>query len=172
MVVLIYLASIVAANLIATRFGPSATVINAFVLIGLDLTLRDHLHDAWRGRGLVWRMALLILAGGALSALVNRDALPIALASSLAFSAAAAVDAVSYTLLEKRSRAVRVNGSNVLSAAVDSVAFLVVAFGWPPLWGVVLAQWAVKVLGGAAWYVLLRRGIARGITVVQEGGAS
>lgn len=157
MVVLIYLASIVAANLIAARFGPSATVINAFVLIGLDLTLRDRLHDAWRGRGLVWRMGALILAGGALSALVNRDALPIALASSLAFSAAATVDAVSYAVLEKRNRAARVNGSNVLSAAVDSVVFLVVAFGWPPLWGVVLAQWVVKVLGGAVWYMALTR---------------
>lgn len=157
MVVLIYLASIVVANLIAARFGPSATVINAFVLIGLDLTLRDRLHDAWRGRGLVWRMGALIFAGGALSALVNRDALPIALASSLAFSAAATVDAVSYAVLEKRNRAARVNGSNVLSAAVDSVVFLVVAFGWPPLWGVVLAQWVVKVLGGAVWYMALTR---------------
>ena len=162
MVVLIYLASIVAANLIAARFGPSATVINAFVLIGLDLTLRDRLHDAWRGRGLVWRMGALILAGGALSALVNRDALPIALASSLAFSAAATVDAVSYAVLEKRSRAARVNGSNVLSAAVDSVVFLVVAFGWPPLWGVVLAQWVVKVLGGAVWYMVLTRAGQKG----------
>lgn len=162
MVVLIYLASIVVANLIAARFGPSATVINAFVLIGLDLTLRDRLHDAWRGRGLVWRMGALILAGGALSALVNRDALPIALASSLAFSAAATVDAVSYAVLEKHNRAVRVNGSNVLSAAVDSVVFLVVAFGWPPLWGVVLAQWVVKVLGGAVWYMALTRAGRKG----------
>lgn len=157
MVVLIYLASIVAANLIAARFGPSATVINAFVLIGLDLTLRDRLHDTWRGNGLIWKMALLILAGGALSVFVNRDALPIAIASCAAFMTATAVDAVGYTILEHRSRAVRVNGSNVASAAVDSVVFLVVAFGWPPLWGIVLAQWIVKVAGGAVWFVLLNR---------------
>lgn len=155
MVVLIYLASIVAANLIAARFGPSATVINAFVLIGLDLTLRDRLHDSWRGRGLVWRMGLLIAAGGALSALINIEAAQIALASCAAFTAAATVDAIGYTLLENRSRAIRVNGSNVVSAAVDSVVFLVVAFGWPPLWGIVLAQWIVKVAGGAMWYMLL-----------------
>lgn len=157
MVVLIYLASIVTANLIAARFGPSATVINAFVLIGLDLTLRDRLHDAWRGNGLVWKMAALIGAGGALSVIVNRDAIPIAIASCAAFMSATAVDAIGYTLLERRGRAVRVNGSNVASAAVDSVVFLVVAFGWPPLWGIVLAQWVVKVAGGAVWYVLLTR---------------
>jgi queuosine precursor transporter len=157
MVVLIYLTSIVAANLIAARFGPSATVINAFVLIGLDLTLRDRLHDAWRGHGLVWKMALLILVGGALSVLVNRDALLIAIASCAAFMSATTVDAIGYTLLEKRGRAVRVNGSNVASAAVDSAVFIVIAFGWPPLWGIVLAQWAVKVAGGAVWYVILTR---------------
>lgn len=157
MVVLIYLASIVAANLIAARFGPSATVINAFVLIGLDLTLRDRLHDTWRGNGLVWKMGALILAGGALSVFVNRDALPIAVASCAAFMSATAVDAIGYTLLERHSRAVRVNGSNVASAAVDSLVFLVVAFGWPPLWGIVLAQWIVKVAGGAVWFVILSR---------------
>lgn len=157
MVVLIYLASIVVANLIAARFGPSATVINAFVLIGLDLTLRDRLHDTWRGNGLVWKMAALILAGGAISVVVNRDALPIALASCAAFMSATGVDAIGYTLLEHRRHVVRVNGSNVFSAAVDSIVFLVVAFGWPPLWGIVLAQWLVKVAGGAMWYLILSR---------------
>jgi hypothetical protein len=155
MSVLIYLSSIVAANLIAARFGAASTVINAFVLIGLDLTLRDRLHDAWRGNGLVWKMAALIAAGGALSVLVNRDALPIALASCLAFMSATVADAIGYTLLERHGRAVRVNGSNVVSAAIDSIVFLVVAFGWPPLWGIVFAQWLVKVAGGAVWYVIL-----------------
>lgn len=157
MTVLVYLGSIVAANLIAARFGPSATVINAFLLIGLDLTLRDRLHDTWRNDRLVLKMTLLILMGGILSVLVNRDAIPIAAASCAAFMSATAVDAIGYSLLGQRSRAVRVNGSNVASAAVDSFVFLVVAFGWPPLWSIALAQWGVKVLGGAVWFVLLSR---------------
>jgi len=44
-----YLAAIIAANLIVTHKGPTWSVYTAFVLIGLDLTTRDRLHDLWRG---------------------------------------------------------------------------------------------------------------------------
>lgn len=74
LVVALYLAAVVAANLIVTIWGPSVSVLTAFALIGLNITARDRLHDAWEGRGLRWKMAALIAAGGALSWLLNRDA--------------------------------------------------------------------------------------------------
>lgn len=46
--ILMYLAAIVAANLLVARFGPSVVVLNAFLFIGLDITTRDSLHDRWR----------------------------------------------------------------------------------------------------------------------------
>ena len=55
----LYLSAIVAANLIVNHFGPSASIITALVLIGLDLTTRDHLHDAWHGQNLKRNMVLL-----------------------------------------------------------------------------------------------------------------
>jgi hypothetical protein len=57
----LYLAAIVAANLSVAYFGPASTIVNAFLFIGLDLTARDRLHDAWHGRGLAWKMTLLII---------------------------------------------------------------------------------------------------------------
>ena len=45
--VVIYLGAIVLANFMILWFGPAVSVINAFLLIGLDLSLRDRLHDAW-----------------------------------------------------------------------------------------------------------------------------
>jgi hypothetical protein len=154
MAVLIYLAAITAANLIVAQLGPSAVIWVAFLFIGLDLTLRDSLHERWTGRQLWPRMAVLIAAGGLLSYALNRDAGQIALASCVAFVAASAADAGVYTALHRRPWAQRVNGSNVVAAAVDSLLFPTLAFGaFLPL--VVLGQFAAKVLGGAFWTAVL-----------------
>lgn len=152
----VYLVAIVAANLVVSIFGPSATVVIAFLFIALDLTTRDALHDAWHGNGLVWKMAALIATGSVLSYLLNRNAGPIALASFVAFVAAAGVDTLAYAALGKRAYLVKVNGSNLLSAAVDSVIFPALAFGLPLLWPIVIGQFVAKVVGGFLWSFVLK----------------
>lgn len=145
----VYLSAIVLANLSVATFGPIVAPVNAFLLIGLDLTLRDRIHDRI---GLGWRMLVLILLGGVLSWIGGAGR--IALASSIAFMAAAGSDALTYELLHDRARMVRINGSNVVSAAVDSVVFLGLAFGaLDPV--LVTALWLAKVAGGFVWSVLL-----------------
>ena len=52
----VYIAALVTANILVAVFGPKVSVINAFLLIGLDLSLRDKLHDLWRGDRLVSKM--------------------------------------------------------------------------------------------------------------------
>lgn len=156
MIVVAYLAAIVAANLVVAALGPSSVVLVALVAIGFDLVARDRLHDAWRGRGLVPRMAVLVAAGGVLSYLANGAAGPIAVASTVSFAAASIVDGIVYALLARSSFLVRSNGSNLVAAAVDSVLFPTIAFGaFLPL--VVLGQFAAKVVGGFAWSLVLRR---------------
>jgi hypothetical protein len=151
--VALYLTAIVAANLLVAAYGPAVTIVNAFLFIGLDLTTRDALDEAWHGKAAP--MVALIAAGGALSYLLNRDAATIAVASTVAFSAAALADWLTYRLLARHPRWQRVNGSNVVGAAVDSVLFPTLAFGgFLPL--VTLGQFAAKVLGGAFWFVVLR----------------
>lgn len=137
-------------------FGPNASIVNAFLFIGMDLSTRDKLHDAWNGRGLVWKMTALIAAGSLLSYLLNRSAGPIALASFVAFAAAATVDAIAYHFLRDRARLVRVNGSNVFSAAVDSLVFPTLAFGGLNL-AITLGQFTAKVAGGFVWSLILQR---------------
>lgn len=155
--VFIYLLAIVLANLSAARFGPSSTIINAFVFIGLDLTLRDKIHDLWQGKRLRVKMAGLITTGAVLSWVINRDAGIIAGASFVAFAAAAVVDTVVYQILASRPGWVRINGSNVLSSLVDSSLFPTIAFGGF-LWAITAGQFAVKVIGGAVWSLILTRG--------------
>ena len=149
-----YLAAIVAANLTVAAWGPGMTVFNAFAFVGLDLVARDKLHDAWHGNGLVWKMGALIATGSVLSWLLNQNAAQIALASFVAFACAAVVDTVAYHLLRRRVWWQRVNGSNVVSAAVDSVLFPQIAFG-AFLPAIVLGQFVAKVAGGAVWSAVL-----------------
>jgi len=152
--IILYLGSIVAANLVITYFGPSAAIVTAFVFIGLDLTVRDYLHESWQHKGLIWKMGLLIASGSLISWLLNRDSAPIAIASFLAFAAAGISDAVIYQLLKHRSRGQRVNGSNIVSSGVDSLVFPTVAFG-ALLPAIVLGQFAAKVFGGAIWFFVI-----------------
>lgn len=152
----LYLAAIVAANLLVTAFGPDVAVINAFLFIGLDITARDGLHEAWQHQGLWWKMLLLIAAGSILSALLNVNAAGIALASFLAFAGAGTADTITYHLLRDRARLLKINGSNIVSAAVDSILFPALAFGFPLLIGVMIGQFVAKVVGGFVWSLILR----------------
>lgn len=164
-----YLTSIVIANLTVAYFGPSVVIVNAFVLIALDLTARDRLHEAWHGRHLTRNMALLIATGSILSAALDYAALPVAAASFCAFALSEIADTFVYARLEDQTWYVKVNGSNVASALVDSVVFLSIlaAFGGVP-WSLVpvlaFGQWGAKVTGGAlwAWVLKSKSGLERG----------
>ena len=148
--VVIYLAAIVLANLLLLWFGPVASIYNAFILIGLDLSLRDKLHDHWDGKNLWMKMLSLICGGSAITVALNWDALPIAIASSVAFLASGIGDAVVYSRLRKFRFLVRANGSNVAGSALDSVIFPTMAFGvFMP--EIILGQFLAKIGGGAIW---------------------
>jgi uncharacterized PurR-regulated membrane protein YhhQ (DUF165 family) len=149
--VAVYAAAMVLANLSVAAFGPWVSPINAFVLIGLDLALRDWLHVRLR----MWQMGALIASTGVLTYLLNPAAGQIAVASAAAFTAAALVDWGAFLKL-RGSWLFRANGSNVAGAAVDSLVFPTLAFG-ALMPGVVLAQFVAKVAGGAIWSYLLSR---------------
>jgi len=148
----IYALAMTGANLSVAAFWPAVTPINAFLLIGLDLALRDWLHVRLRR----WQMAALIAATGVLTLLLNPAAGKIAIASAAAFTAAALVDWSVFQRLIGKSWTTRANGSNVAGAAVDSLVFPTIAFG-ALMPQVVLMQFVAKVAGGAMWTWLLAR---------------
>jgi queuosine precursor transporter len=162
--VALYLGAIVAANLVSSRYGASASIYNAFFLIGLDLTTRDRLHDFWGDRRWV-KMAALILTGSAVSYVASvalaSSALPptvvarIALASAIAFLVAESGDAVLYHRLRRRPWIERSNSSNLLSATLDSVTFVSIAFGFK--WAIIFAQITAKIAGGFCWSLVLAK---------------
>lgn len=145
-----YIAAITTANLLVVTFGPAISVVNAFLLIGLDLSLRDWLHEAWQSNRAL-KMAALICTAGGLSYLLNPAAGRIAVASAVAFIVAASVDWAVYHAMRRHRWWRRANASNIAGAGVDSLLFPALAFGFPMLWAVVLGQFVAKVAGGALW---------------------
>lgn len=129
---------------------PVVTGINAFVLIGLDLALRDWLHT----RLSKLQMAGLIAGASALTFLFNPAAHQIATASAISFAAAALVDWAVFSRLAGYWK--RRHASNAAGAAVDSLLFPTLAFGglMPEI---VIVQFIMKVAGGSIWAWLLSR---------------
>ncbi len=147
----IYAAAMTLANLSVAHFGPAAIPWNAFLLIGLDLALRDWLHV----RLARWQMLVLIAGSGALTWGLNPAAGHIALASAAAFTVAAVTDWIAFSLLPGAWFA-RSAGSNVAGAAVDSIVFPLLAFGAVAP-GIVLPMFAAKVAGGTVWALALSK---------------
>jgi uncharacterized PurR-regulated membrane protein YhhQ (DUF165 family) len=145
-----YLGAAVAANLVVSAYGPAALPVSAFLLIPFDLCARDLLHERWEGRGLAWKMAALVFWGSMFSAMAAPAAARVALASALSFACAGLADALAYRLLRSWPRSARMNLSNVCSAAVDSVAFPLLAFGATTFW-LSAGQAGTKVSGGYLW---------------------
>lgn len=153
--VFLYLAGIVSANLITARFGPIASKYTAFVFIGLDLTVLDHLHDLWHRDRLFGKMLALIGAGSMISYLLNRNAGIIGLASFAAFLCANITDRVVYELYPRPDKWEKITVSNLASALADSILFPLIAFGLPLSGDIVFGQFTAKMAGGAFWMVVL-----------------
>lgn len=150
----IYIAALVAANLLVAWLGPWFSLVNAFVLIGLDLSLRDKLHDLWEGHKLAIKMGGLIATASIISYAINPATGMIAFASMAAFSLSMVADSLAYQYLKGKDWMVRVNGSNTAGALVDSIVFPTIAFGGLML-EIVALQFIAKVGGGYIWSKIL-----------------
>jgi len=152
--VYIYLIAIVLANITTAIFGATWSIVNAFLFIGLDLTCRDKLHEQWKDNNLFKNMFILVLTGSVISYLLNINAGIIAIASFTAFLFANIVDVYIYQKLINKNKIIKINGSNMGSAFVDSLIFPTIAFGGI-LWTITLGQFIAKVFGGYIWSLII-----------------
>jgi uncharacterized PurR-regulated membrane protein YhhQ (DUF165 family) len=156
LVVFAFVFSAAAANISIAHFGPAAAPYNAFLLIGLSLSARDHLHDRWRGHRLTLKMLAMLMSAGIASYAFDQSSGRIAVASVCALVGAGITDTVVYHLMGGNRFIVRCNASNVVGGAVDSLLFFGIAFGAISL-PIFLTQWAVKVFGGGIWSLIIAR---------------
>lgn len=155
LLVLGYLGAVVAANLLASHYGPSITPYTALGLIGFGLATRDRLADAFGVKRWV-RQAALIAAGSLISYLANANALSIAEASCIAFAASEGVEAVLYFGMRNQSWLERANKSGIVGAAIDSFLFPTIAFH-AVLWATIFGQFTAKTAGCFVFSLLLGR---------------
>lgn len=144
-----YVLVIVTANLSTTYFGLWVTPLNAFVLIGAELVLRDVMHESLSKI----RMLSIVVVAGIISFLINADSKNIAIASFVAIVVSCFVDYYVYHKT-KGTWIKRSNTSNFFSGFTDSLIFPLIAFGvFNPY--VFVLQWLAKFVGGFIWTLLL-----------------
>ena len=134
----LYLMSIVAANVLVAKFGvielgPLLFPAGALV-VGLTFSLRDFVQRRF-GK---WRCWYWTIAAAALSAVFSFD---VALASVAAFLASEAVDWAVFTHGGGGFRR-RVVLSNLFGIPLDSLIFVPLVFGW--FWPAIVGQAIVK----------------------------
>lgn len=151
---ILFVLALICANLTVAIFGPWVSPINAFLLIGLDLSIRDKLHDKWNGNPI--KIGGLILVAGVLSYLLNPASGIVAIASVCAFCASMAIDSFVYQKLKSKPWHVKSNGSNISGAFADSLIFPTIAFG-ELIPHIVVLQFFAKVIGGFVWTLILQR---------------
>jgi hypothetical protein len=149
-----YTATVPAANLLITHFGPVPVGFGLLApagvyMAGIALTLRDAVHELAG-----WRWALAALNLGAILSYLIADP-RVAVASAVAFGVSELADLAIYAPLRRRGKTLAVAVSGAVGLIIDSALFLTIAFGTLAfLPGQVVAKtWttAATVLVVAAW---------------------
>lgn len=151
----LYLGSIVVANILVHQFGVVTLLGLSFpagaVLIGLTFSARDFVQQRY-GKSGCWSWMLI---ASLITLLFNQQ---LAFASVCAFLIAESCDWAIFTWcngsLEKRLVL-----SNLVSTPLDSMVFVLLAFG--PLWPAIIGQTIVKMLSSLLVLPLIRNGRIR-----------
>lgn len=152
--VAMYLAAFVLANFIVLWMGPAGLVITALFLVPFDFVMRCFFHETMTGWRLVAWLFCLVSAAAGITIAINYRTLDIALASVVGFTCAQVAASLFYQANLRRPYWLKVNGSDLVGIAFDSLVFQAVAFGVVS-WSVFAGQTAMKFAGGLAWYWLL-----------------
>jgi uncharacterized PurR-regulated membrane protein YhhQ (DUF165 family) len=153
---ILYIAAVVAANLLVKHYGPQAAPAIAFVAVAAVLIFRDRFADLVGSRTTSQILQAALIGVGAIATyLLNSDAALIAKASVIAFVASELTEQVLYLLMRNRPWMERAPWAAVPAALVDSVLFITIAFGFS-FW-IIAAQFGCKVGGAYLWANVIDR---------------
>ena len=147
----IYLIAFVLANLIVLYFGSIGLIFTALFLIPFDFVMRCIFHETWKGIELILKLGLIVIAASLITFVINRNAINIAIASSVGFILAQIFAGIFYQFFIKKSFFVKVNGSDAIGILIDSLSFQLIAFGIIN-YNILVGQFLLKLIGGFFWY--------------------
>ena len=147
----LYLLAFVFANFIVLWFGSKGLIFTALFLVPFDFVIRCLFHETWKGMELFLKLGALVLIASALTYIINRDSLNIALGSACGFIAAQIFAGIFYQIAIKKRYFIKVNGSDAIGILVDSIVFQIVAFEII-IPSITLSQFLLKIIGGLFWY--------------------
>jgi queuosine precursor transporter len=151
----VYVAVVAVTLWLSGEFGPWVSVADSFAGIGLVIAVRARLQVLWLDEYLIMRMLALTILGGTLALAVNLTRPHIGVASMTAFLFANWAASTVQLMVPDRSLAAQTVWSAILFAPIDSVLFVILAFG--AAWPAVIGQIACKIAGAAAYAFLLDR---------------
>lgn len=148
-----YIIFIVFAN-ISVSLAPWMVYVNALFFIGIELTLKDvfQIHFS------KLQLFFLVFTGSFITFALNTSFLPVAIASTVAFSVAFLIDSIVFSLF-RHNVWYRVFLSNTFGSFADSFVFIYLA-PFPFSWLMVFGTTLLKIIGGSvSGYVLIKKGV-------------
>lgn len=158
--IFLYIFFIVLADVLAARWiipiGFGLMVPAGVIAIAPIFTLRDDIH---RQYGAKWALILILVASGisyGISIVLGNEMLGrVTIASVIAFVVSEFADTLVYHMVKHESWMSRVLKSNAVSTLLDSIIFIVLAFGW--IWPLILGQYICKMLIAGLVGLMLRK---------------
>lgn len=147
----LYVSLFILANLLVGIFGPWITPINALVIIGADMVIRDRIQYE---NGFSWAIFCCLLAG-IITFLINPETQMIAVASFVSILLAGISSALVFKLKNGNFYS-KSYPANVICAAIDSLVFPYVAFG-SIMFDISLMQFIAKVVGATLVLYIMRK---------------
>jgi len=151
--IIAYLLAFVSANLLVNHFGAYGLWFSSLFLIPFDFIIRCWFQERIKSKSTLLLMLFGLTIAVALIT-ISFNAVQIAYASTVGFTAAQLGAGIWYRMLKNKSLFIRVNMTDLIAIVCDSIAFQILAFGTlNPL--VTIGQVVVKFAGGLLWYYIL-----------------
>lgn len=149
--VFLYVSLFIVANLLVASFGPWITPFNALFIISADMVIRDRIQF---NNGFFWSVSSCFVAGLS-TVIINPDAGMIAIASMSSVIMAGVGSAIIFKF-KSGCFYRKAFPANVAAAAIDSVAFPIIAFGHLMI-DVTIVQFLAKTIGAIIILLIMRR---------------
>lgn len=142
------------ANLLVAHYGAQALIVTAIFIIPFDFVMRCVFHEKWSGIELVLKLGALTVVAGIITYAINRQSLDVVFGSIAGYAGAQITAGIFYQAMIRKSYLIKVNLSDLIAIATDSILFQIAAFNEVDTY-ITISQIALKMAGGLFWFYII-----------------